>query len=115
MYYLLDENGEPFKAKDISEWFSYQSSASPIVKKTFISDCEISTCFLPCCFNGPLLLWETMILGGPIRLHKLQYRCGGSREQALAQHDAVVALVVNEYKKPNGYHPGNTRSGSSKV
>jgi hypothetical protein len=41
--------------------------------------------------EGPPILWETMVFGGP--MDQEQDRCGGSREQAEAMHAHMVKRV----------------------
>jgi hypothetical protein len=48
--------------------------------------------------DGPPILWETMVFGGPEEIDHYQQRCGGNVEQAQAMHMEVVAHVKTTLK-----------------
>ncbi len=97
--YILDDNGEPVSEADFMTWVKWIESCGDkrIVKRERIGSARVSTVFLGMdhgCGGGPPILWETMIFGvNP--LEQDQWRCSGSREQALAMH-AKVAVMARE-------------------
>ena len=92
--YTLDEKGTPVHEPDMMTWARWFESADRKVAKETIGEAEVSTVFLGLDHNwgdGPPILWETMVFGGP--LDQEQERCSGSREQAEAMHAEMVAKV----------------------
>jgi len=92
--YTLDEKGTPVEAPDVITWAKWFQDAERHVAKETIGEAEVSTVFLGVDHNwgdGPPILWETMVFGGP--LDQEQDRCSGSREQAEAMHAEMVAKV----------------------
>lgn len=72
------------------------SATDRMIAKTLITTdrgrIEISTVFLVCDHgwgDGPPILWETMVFGGPDDLECRRYR---SRDDAIAGHTEVVAF-----------------------
>jgi hypothetical protein len=104
--YILDERGEPVPCRDLFVWakwleehFTDDSPTGRIVARTDFPGGWVSTIFLMLdhSFGGPTpILWETMVMGGENSGDC--DRCGGSREQALAMHEAMVARSVHESK-----------------
>lgn len=105
MKYILDSNGEPLACEDIMQWGNWFETADRRVAVTAIDDPRIdsdvsylvSTVFLGVDhrhFNGPPILWETMVFRG--REGLWFDRCGGSREQAEAMHQNVCKKVMDK-------------------
>lgn len=94
--YILNEQGEPVKEPDLLKWGRSFEISNRIVKQEMIGDVQVSTVFLGLDHNwasdGPPVLWESMVFGGP---HDSDWmdRCSGSREQAQAMHERMVARV----------------------
>lgn len=92
-YILVDR--EPIPVAD-REWYLWRSEdfARCIVAKTKIDDAvEVSTVFLGLDHNygdGPPILFETMIFGGPHDHWQDRYH---TWTQAVAGHDQVVAAL----------------------
>lgn len=97
LYILRD--GMPVHEPDTLEWAKwYETSRSErIVEQTYLSigggrEVKISTIFLAldhCYDDGPPILWETMIFGGPMDGNMWRYT---TRAEAEAGHlDAVAA------------------------
>src|SRR6266498_394417 len=97
LQYVLDDNGEPMKAKNYCEnlrlWEKNHRKDMHIVAKTMMGDYLVSTVFLfvDHGWGGHVpILWETMVFKGSNAVDLDCERCGGSREQAEAQHKRVV-------------------------
>jgi hypothetical protein len=94
-FWILDDKGEPKPVAGISEWSIATDDEKAIVKQEDVSGARISTVFLGVDHSftqtGPPILWETMVFGGMLDMYK--DRCGGTREQAEAMHERVVAKV----------------------
>ena len=94
--YILDENGNPVETKDLDSWGRWMQAADRKVAKTKINGMTVSTVFLGfdhAWDNGPPLLWETMVFGGP--LDQKQDRCGGSKTDAETMHARMCERVTN--------------------
>jgi len=98
--YILDEHGEPIAETDLMKWAHWIGDGNHTkVAHTIGTDADgaqvsVSTIFLGLDHawgGGPPVLWETMIFGGVH--HQDCERCAGSREQALAMHEASVAKL----------------------
>lgn len=95
--YKLDRDGKPRPCPDLLEWanwFEKSGNERQVRLDTFESG-HVSTIFLGIDYNfgdGPPILWETMVFGGP--LDQTQDRCAGSREQAEAMHAAMLERVL---------------------
>lgn len=93
--YILNKKGEPVAEKNLMVWGKWMGSPSRIVKQKMVGKVKVSTVFLGLnhrfSSKGPPILWETMVFGG--KYDQYQRRCSGSREQALAMHKEVVAMV----------------------
>jgi hypothetical protein len=95
-YYTLNENGEPTAEPDLMKWAVWYESANRKVAGTSVRGATVSTVFLGINHNfseGPPILWETMIFGGP--LDQEQSRCSGSREQAEAMHQSMLSKLLS--------------------
>jgi hypothetical protein len=101
--YILNEQGVPVVEPDLYKWaeWNYNKDAArdrSIVKQEHFGTAKeimVSTVFLGLNHNwrndGPPILWETMVFGGP--LDQEQDRCSGTREQAEAMHERMVKKV----------------------
>ena len=81
---------------DLIAWGRCFEGASRIVKQEDVGDAHVSTVFLGIDHrhrDGPPLLFETMVFGGP--LDGEQERCS-TWEQAEAQHAATVERVKEQ-------------------
>jgi hypothetical protein len=98
--YILVDN-VPTKCEDPLEWAKWMEAhnADRIVKRTTFSlegeeDILVSTVFLGLDHSftgeGPALLYETMIFGGPLDQHTWRY---ATRAEALIGHDEAVTAV----------------------
>lgn len=95
MYILID--GEPVQCPSILDWALWfeQSFDRRIVELTEADGVVVSTVFLGIdhgfFVNGPPVLWETMIFGGPHDGYQRRYT---SRVAAQKGHADSVALAV---------------------
>ena len=90
---LID--GKAVPATDLIEWARWIETGHKerVVAKTQVGDGEVSTVFLGLDHNfgeGPPVLWETMVFGGPLDEETERYT---SREDAKAGHAAMVKRV----------------------
>ena len=87
MYY--DRQGHPLDAADWLRAFEGDRT----VARTQVGDAMVSTVFLGLDHNwgqGPPLIFETMVFGGPNNEYMLRY---STESAALAGHDQVVSAV----------------------
>jgi hypothetical protein len=94
--YILDDKGNPVPEPSLTKWAQwFEHFKLRWVAETTLGDTRISTVFLGTDHRfigeGPPILWETMVFGGS--LDHEQDRCSGTREQAEAMHEAMVARV----------------------
>lgn len=92
--YLLNDAGEPVAVSDLFVWARGFGALKRQVAVDTVGGLRISTVFLGLDHNfggGPPVLWETMVFkdGESVDMN----RCAGSREQALAMHEAMVKKV----------------------
>lgn len=101
--YLLDSAGEPVVEPDLMTWAKGFETCDRIVKQEHVGELWLSTVFLGLDHNfddnGPPILWETMVFAKDhegIRYGEDLYmdRCSGTREQALAMHQAIVERMA---------------------
>jgi hypothetical protein len=93
--YILDDNGNP-KLEDnpikAVKW--YEKIDNRRVAESIIDRVRVSTVFLSFDHNfsgqGPPVLWETMIFGGPHDDYTERYT---NRDDAIAGHAVAVKLV----------------------
>lgn len=76
--YILDEQGAPLEVRDVAEWGEWFTRERRIVSQTQIGEkVLVSTVFLGMNHrfgeDGPPLLWETMIFGGPLNEAQERY------------------------------------------
>ena len=94
-HYVLAEDGKtPIKIGDFMEWARQFETMNRRVGLDLIGDIRISTVFLGLdhnfMFDGPPVLWETMIFGGQFDGEQDRYT---SYEDAVAGHAAMVQKV----------------------
>jgi hypothetical protein len=68
-WYILDDERQARQVKDVREWAQYFEYANRHVANDTIGDANISTVFLGVDHrfgDGPPLIFETMIFGGPL-------------------------------------------------
>jgi len=92
--YVIDGDGRPlFLCEDVMVWGEWFETASRVVARTVIGEVCISTIFLGLDHNwepdGPPILWETIIFGGPHDQYEDRY---STLEDAVAGHARVVAF-----------------------
>lgn len=93
--YILDEQGNVRPEPDLLAWARWLGTGNRIVKQENVGAARVSTVFLGLdhsfCDDGPPILWETMVFGGE---HDMEMdRCSGTREQAEAMHERMVAKI----------------------
>ena len=92
-YYIL-KGQTPTLARDVLHWAEWFETANRIVKQTvFANGTRVSTVFLGIDHsfsNGPPLLFETMVFGGPYHGEEDRYT---TWDEAEAGHAAIVARL----------------------
>lgn len=88
----------PMPASDLLAWAKSFETTNRIVQQTYLpNDVRVSTVFLGLDHrfgdNGPPLVFETMIFGGPQDSYQERY---STWEEAEAGHDRAVQLAVQE-------------------
>ena len=98
-YYILKDK-KPIQIKDLLLWAKWFEKADRHVKDEKIGDVRISTVFLGIDdnygLNGPPILFETMIFGGPLDGEMWQYE---TWDDALKGHKRVVREVMKHNTK----------------
>lgn len=93
-WYVLDAKGNPVVETDLLTWAAWADTANRAVAKTQVSEeVMVSTVFLGTDHQlgeGPALLYETMIFGGPEDGFQAKY---STREAALKGHEEAVRLA----------------------
>jgi hypothetical protein len=95
MYYILDWH-TPIPVADVVTWGRWYETGDRTVKKDRIdegSQVEVSTVFLGLDYNwcdGPPILFETMVFGGPLADEMDRY---ATWDEAEAGHAAMVQRV----------------------
>jgi len=95
--YILGENRNIIPCPNLFEWSAWLETSGDLrqVKLDMFAWGRVSTVFLGINHQwgeGPPILWETMVFGGP--LDRKQDRCAGGIEQAEAMHEAMLARVL---------------------
>jgi len=91
--YILDDNGEPVPTADLQAWAAMFGDPRRIVSKSHSGGVTVSTVFLGLDFSfgdGPPLLFETMIFGGPHDQYQERYT---TRAEAIAGHTKAEQLA----------------------
>jgi hypothetical protein len=107
LYYIL-ENGEPKPVRDArvwGEWFEANLQARHVGDDT-IGGAQVSTVFLGLDHrhfgDGPPILFETMVFGGPLDGEQERYCTQGA---AIDGHNAMCARVRDMMKLVDGSSP----------
>ena len=94
-FYILDDAGDPVACADLLVWGRWIEDNDRQVAEDFVTfkdvTVRVSTVFLGLDHNfgdGPPILYETMVFEGENDQDQYRY---GSREEALAGHEAVLA------------------------
>jgi hypothetical protein len=95
-YYKLNAAGEPEPVEDVLAWGEWFETADRIVARDADEQTgwQVSTVFLGLDHqfgNGPPILWETLVFGGPLDGEMDRYP---TREAALAGHQAMCVRVA---------------------
>ncbi len=95
--YILDANNQPIEEPDLIKWSRWFEEADRQLENTIIGNIRISTIFLGIDHNfsseGPPVLWETMIFGGPNNGYQNRY---SYIEDARAGHKLAVYIAKGE-------------------
>lgn len=93
--YILDADGKTPIPCDLATWArSLESRSRSLKRETVVEGVEVSTVFLGLDHSfgqGPPLLWETMIFGGPHNQYQDRY---STYDEAMAGHEKAKALAV---------------------
>jgi len=106
-YYILDNDHHVVSVDDVRTWGRwYEDISNRIVAKTQVTgECEVSTVFIGIDHrhfgDGPPLLFETLIFGGPAELDESGWRYS-SWDDAEIGHEAAVKKVLAAMKKKAG-------------
>ena len=97
-YYILNDSGEPVPAHDITTWGKWHKTAKRHVAEDHLpGGVRVSTVFLGIDhrfgMEGPPVLWETMIFGGPHGGYQERYT---SKADAIAGHLEALRLARTE-------------------
>lgn len=93
--YTLDDQGEPVACESMLEWSAWFATADRQVALDTVGDMRISTVFMGMdhAFNGgPPMLWETLIMGGPLDGEGRRY---SSRLAAMRGHAEFLARAMS--------------------
>src|SRR5213075_3113938 len=91
--YILDAHGTPQREPDLLTWVRWIETSHRIVRQERVGAVNVSTVFLGLDHqfgNGPPVLYETMVFGGPLDREEDRY---STRDEALAGHARMVARV----------------------
>lgn len=97
--YVLDESGNPVPCDDLMAWAQWFEASGRRVARDVIGESEVSTVFLGMNHNygeGPPLLFETMIFGGPQDSFQRRY---STRKEAMIGHRTIVELLKKRYER----------------
>jgi hypothetical protein len=112
--YILDDRGEPVPTFDPLEWGRWFETAERHVAHDMdegegAAHVRVSTVFLGLDHNfwgnGPPILWETLVFGGPLDGEMDRYT---SRADALRGHQAMCRRVSEAQRKPGKHQKGRT-------
>lgn len=101
--YILNSQGEPEPCDDLHVWArSFETDRR--VARDEINGRIVSTVFLGIDHNfngGEPLIWETMVFPSEDNFNEEDAdRCGGSRADAQAMHNRMVAKVKDRQQQP---------------
>ena len=121
--YVLDGR-DPIPCADVVTRLRWFETSDRHVAKTDVGDMHVSTVFLGLdrsFGDGPPLLFETMIFGGPFNQDKYQERCS-TWEEAEAQHATAVEVARQSlnwscgegaFSRDAARHPAVTDAGGA--
>lgn len=95
-YYVLDDDDQPCLANDVLVWGQWFETADQqrVVARDTIGAVRVSTVFLGVdhnwCADGPPILWETLIFGGPHDGWQQRY---SSLKNAYAGHVKALQFI----------------------
>ena len=85
--FWIQIDGNPIAVDDVNVWATWISDPdNKIVRKTDVGETEVSTVR----DEGPPILYETLVFGGPLDQEMWRY---ATREAAEAGHEAMVKRV----------------------
>lgn len=108
LHYILDAAGEPVACDDLDTWANFLENrdarrvAQDRDEGPDGADVWISTVFLSLDHqygDGPPILWETMVFGGPLDGEQNRYT---SRAAALAGHQRMCKAVTDAIREAAG-------------
>jgi hypothetical protein len=88
--YILDDKGDPVPCDDVIVWAQWFEN---MVARDSVGDSTVSTVFLALDHSfgeGPPLLYETLVFGGPMAEEMERY---STRQEAEAGHKEMLAKV----------------------
>jgi hypothetical protein len=92
--YILAEDGKtPVAEEDVLKWGRWFESAKRHVAEDYVRHMRVSTIFLGLDYSfgdGPPLLWQTMVFGGPLDQAQQRY---SSYEDAVEGHAEMLCRV----------------------
>ena len=97
-FYILNAAGAPQAVHDVRTWGAWLETADRLVAQDQFGDVVVSTVFLGLDHrvgaDGPPVLWETLIFGGPLDGEQRRYT---SRADAEAGHtELCIAAATTE-------------------
>ncbi|HEX4041080.1 MAG TPA: hypothetical protein VHY10_05215 [Xanthobacteraceae bacterium] len=111
-FYILDGEKRVIPARDVIEWGHFFESAARIVEQTDVGDVRVSTVFLGFDHrlfgDGPPLVFETMIFGGPLNDEQWRY---SSWDDAETGHAVAVKKARKALRAQPGVQVAITRGG----
>ena len=110
-YFIFDAEKRVKPARDVIEWGHFFESGERIVDQTTIGDALVSTVFIGLDHrfdgNGPPLLFETMIMGGPLDDYTWRY---SSWDDAEAGHRGAVRKARKAAKEQPGVQSAHLKA-----
>ena len=94
--HIVNDQGEAEPCDDVKQWALFMRDKNRIVEQTMVGTIKVSTVFLGLdhgLFDGPPMLWETMVFGGPLDGEMDRY---SSLDSAKLGHGQTVARVKEE-------------------
>lgn len=101
--YILDADRNPVPATDLMEWArAFDGQNRNVAKTTVYDGCEVSTVFLGLNHQfgqGPPLLFETMVFGGPFDQEQDRYSTWAEAEAGHARMvDKCQPILTEDVK-----------------
>lgn len=105
--YILNAAGEPEPCEDLLTWGRWMQTADRHVADTHFGDVRVSTVFLGLDHafwgEGPPVLWESMVFGGPLDGESRRYSSGADAD---AGHTALCRAVTDAASHPPSVDAG---------